>query len=220
MSKLIYMGGGINSHPVKKLYLGVNNQARKVRRAYIGDATSKARLFYTSGYQWKRYNIQLTEKLESTGRRYSTEYHQLNILYGTDITLNTDSKLCTLNTVIGGGTVVLGNNDYEVEFSVSNYMYMKITEPYGNPNGYCDNMFKLINRRTDGLPANILVYMHSYGKYYVYVIGRQGARDAFDMFIVSGQESKGTYIDIVENDNPDAYPVNGSYNGYWYEKIS
>ena len=220
MSKLIYMGGGINSHPVKKLYLGVNNQARKVRRAYIGDATSKARLFYTSGYQWKRYNIQLTEKLESTGGRYSTEYHQLNIIYGNDITLNADSKLCTLNTVIGSGTVVLGNHDYEVEFSVSNYMYMKITEPYGNPNGYCDNMFKLINRRTDGLPANILVYMYSYGEYYVDVIGRQGARDAFDMFIVSGQESKGTFIDIVENDSPDAYPVNGSYNGYWYEKIS
>lgn len=202
------------------MYLGVNNQARKVRRAYIGDITNKARLFYIGGYQWKRYSIQLTEKLESTGGRYTTEYHQLNVVYGTDITLNTDSKLCTLNTVIGSGTIVLGNSDYEVVFSVSNYMYMKLTEPYGHPNGYCDNMFKLINRRTDGLPASILVYMHSYGEYYVDVIGRQGARDAFDMFIVSGQESKGSYIDTIENENPDAYPVDGSYNGYWYEKIT
>ena len=161
----------------------------------------------------------MTENLVSTGGRYSTEYHQLNIVYGTDITLNTNSKLCTLNTIIGSGTVVVGNDDYEVVFSVSNYMYMKIIEPYGNPNGYCDNMFKLINRRTDGLPASILVYMHSYGEYYVDVIGRQGARDAFDMFIVSGQESKGSFVDVVEDDNPTTYPDNGILGDYWYVKI-
>ena len=35
----------------------MNNQARKVRKAYIGDETGKARLFYSSSYRWERYTV-------------------------------------------------------------------------------------------------------------------------------------------------------------------
>ena len=53
MAKGAYIGNNY-SRKVKKIYLGVNGASRKVKKGYIG-VNGSARLFYTSGYIWKRY---------------------------------------------------------------------------------------------------------------------------------------------------------------------
>lgn len=50
MSKKMYIGDvNNNARKVKKIYIGVDNKARKVKKIYIGDANGKARLGYSSG---------------------------------------------------------------------------------------------------------------------------------------------------------------------------
>ena len=59
MSKAIYWGGG-TSRKVKRIYLGIDGVSHKVKKGYIGDETGKARLFYSSGRVWKKYNTTST----------------------------------------------------------------------------------------------------------------------------------------------------------------
>lgn len=37
---------------------------------------------------------------------------------------------------------------------------------------------------------------------------------------INSTQTKGTYIDTIENENPSAYPDNGISGDYWYEKIT
>lgn len=53
MSKGVYIGN-TNSKKVKKMYLG-NGTSRKVKKGYVG-VDGAAKLFYSSGYVWKKYN--------------------------------------------------------------------------------------------------------------------------------------------------------------------
>ena len=46
MAKKLYVGVDNVAQRIKKAYIGVNGIAKKIKKIYIGDANNKARLFY------------------------------------------------------------------------------------------------------------------------------------------------------------------------------
>lgn len=109
----MYIWGGSASHPIKKLYIGVNGISKKIKRGYIGDETGKARLFYSSSYRWERYNVLIyyywgmyqvntTNKWNQTGNtsipvfRTSSASYPAIVFEGTQ---NASSDLYTANTL-------------------------------------------------------------------------------------------------------------------------
>ena len=79
MAKAVYIGSN-NSKKVKKMYLG-NGTSHKVKKGYIG-VGGVAKLFYSSGYIWKKYNT--VETNTYYWNRYNVEnvtevkYHKMN----------------------------------------------------------------------------------------------------------------------------------------------
>ena len=63
-----YIGVNNKARKIKNLYVGVNGIARKVKKAYIGDASGKARLWYSSGTALSGLAVGSILKLKENGR--------------------------------------------------------------------------------------------------------------------------------------------------------
>lgn len=188
-----------------------------MKKAYIGDETGKARLFYSSEYQWKRYTIKYTPN-ETTLVSCNGTYPAPEIYFYTTYPYY---EVITSQSSGGGGpsgvsryTVIIGT--YE-NGSVNGYTL----EMYGGGGGRVisgDNYFQFVTFN------NIIIHADNgcrlnctgisggggynatmYGNGYVTTFSR-----------VTTTTSQGTYVDTVTSDNENAYPKNGKSGNYWY----
>lgn len=75
-----YLGVNSQARKISKLYVGVNGTARKVKKAYTGDASGKARLWYSSGTALSRLAVGSTIRLQesSTTAEFVVAQHGYN----------------------------------------------------------------------------------------------------------------------------------------------
>lgn len=230
MAKVVYVGNA-QSHKVTKIYAG-DGTARKVKKAYIGDGSGKARLFYSSGYQWNRYSIIYT---------YSWKRYTISTSYSSSIR-NTSGSIYDYDDR-GWGTLyfLYGSRDPEVD-SNGRFDGDWIS---GNVNGIDGNEWII----TERIGANTAYYTTGEvtdngnriyysrictisttnipGSYIDTVTGSvsnqypsNGSYGGYWYVSAGSTSKKGSLIDTVENDNENAYPSNGISGSYWYEKIS
>lgn len=212
MAKGIYIGNS-NAKKVKKIYLGDSN-SRKVKKGYVG-VNNQAKLFYSSGYVWKKYTV-----------KYNTIYQIKN----TDDYTSPDG-------VGDVRRVTLGYYPYKAQIpfyrsmrfdtttgSISFYEQINLTfkgDTLTNEWAIAD--YPPYTYDIDGHPFNLNIrlpdwggnfdYRHSGQDYYIYYRG-------YPKFITTTTVQKkvqGDYVGDVNSDNPSAYPNNGEYSdGYWY----
>lgn len=70
MARGSYIGVSGKARKIKKMYIGINGKARKVKKVYIGDSNNKARLCWSSGNTWKKYNCEVTTTRDPYYRVY------------------------------------------------------------------------------------------------------------------------------------------------------
>ena len=199
MSKAMYCGINNISHKVKKIYLGENNISHKIKKGYIGDSSNKARLFFTSGYTWEKYSVDVSEQRESV-QNYScsyTGYTSVNPYSGSyRIHANQfyiDSVIYASNTHVitymssGGGSrpVYLTAINYGLSASAGI--------------GAFDTLYEFTS-------ISVNTQLQSY---------------VFSTNKLTLNKTKGSLIGIVEADELSAYPENGIHtDGYWYVFIA
>ena len=194
MAKLVYLGGGSTSRPVKKLYIGVNGVSKKIKRGYIGDESGKARLFFSSGYQWQRYSIIYT---------YSWKRYTISTSYSSSIR-NTSGSIYDYDDR-GWGTL---------------YFLYQHRDPDVDSNGRFDGDW--ISGNVNGIDGNewIITERVSRAKTAYYTTGEvtdNGNRIYYSRICtISTTNIPGSYIDTVTGSVSNQYPSNGSYGGYWY----
>ena len=214
MGKGIYIGNS-NAKKVSKLYFG-NGISHKVKKGYIG-VGNVAKLFYSSGYVWKKYTVKYNTiyQLKNTDdytsadgvgdvRRVTLGYYS----YNAQIPFYRSMRFDTTNGNISFYeqiNLTFTGDDLSNKWASAGYpQYVYDTD--GHP-------FYLNNRMPDGTRGGSLNYRHSGQDYYIYYRG-------YPKFITTTTVQKkvqGDYIGDVNSDNPSAYPNNGEYSdGYWY----
>lgn len=186
------------------MYVG-NDTVRTVKKGYIGDATGKARLFYSVSYQWNRYNA-----IESN--EYVRSYQDVS----SEMNIHPD-------TVVVGGLPYLAfalKDPSEIDISTgyfSNNGFNWTTDPRTLETGDWIALFGILSKTNE-------LYRMSSGFGYITVSGNRLWHCTIDRAVTIISQtvySKGTYIDTVESDVETMYPTNGRHtDGYWYEKIS
>ena len=246
MSKGIYIGNS-NAKKVKKMYLG-NGTSRKVKKGYIG-VGNVAKLFYSSGYVWKKYNTNTTNTYHWNKYSITTKIDGHTLGWGPteDIDVARNERIySSIEFDSDRGDLRIDRNSgemvYEVIYdprddnldaligwyqaptrpTIVNDCY-KIVAVYGTRGNlviecggkYCEIEPNETEERGSLLGSVTSTSRNTYptngisGSYW-YVYDRQDT-----------SYSQGSYIQDVENDNPNAYPDNGRHSdGYWYVKQS
>ena len=232
MAKITYIGNG-NSKKVSKIYLGSGNISHKIKKGYIGDASGKARLFYTSGYQWQRYSINYIEQFSTDDnensapfRTYLSNETDVYVMYATSIKFITsgtpsyappDSKIDIVNPtshrIYGNPDTTLSLRTYQSPTGV--YYIVYSGRWMGFELGYLKGVYKLgpDSSQFDIWAKNGDPGLVVYG-------GTASAYGGVVLHKVYAAPTQGSYIGIVESDNPAAYPNNGVSGDYWYVRIS
>ena len=213
MSKGIYIGNS-NAKKVKKMYLG-NGTSRKVKKGYIGVGNT-ARLFYSSGYVWKKYTVKyntiyqtkLTDDYTSAygvgdARRIGLGYYPYNaqLSFYRTMRIGSSGNINFYDEV----NVTFKGDSLTNQWAIADYPQY-VYDIDGHP-------FYLNNRMPDGTRGGFFEYRHSGKDYYIYYIGYP----KFISVTTTQQKVQGDYVGDVNSDNPSAYPNNGEYSdGYWY----
>lgn len=232
MAKKSYIGINGTARKIKKWYIGVNGTARKVKKAYIG-VNGIARQFYSSdSYRWDRYSVvsggglKLLRTFRETDRygrppRTSRFYASNNdYAYCGEFSSYSSAKNKLESLVDFGST-----KGFEIDRlnrkgdrdSVDLNSYI-IFSPF-NYTEYNDSSSSLGGDR-DYYPNKSLWTIKASSKSYpefasiTWIDSSETAVE--EVYGIDSQPSKGSYIDTVESENPNAYPSNGVFNGYWY----
>lgn len=215
MAKAIYLGDN-TSRKVKKIYEG-NGTAQKIKKGYIGDSSGKARLFYTSGYRWNKYNIQLIEQLSPAAYSYSTNgYDDVSLSWGESVQLNEDPLYCLpYGNNQGSGYILCNDDDRRVDVRIDRQLYVRWMAGSGG-SGATGFTIKLINTYQYSLDVAFVINYAS--RTYWFNLDTT-IMSIVQHYEVSAIKSQGSYIGTVESDNPAAYPDNGISGNYWYVKI-
>ena len=231
MAKAVYLGDN-TSRKVKKIYEG-NGTAQKIKKGYIGDSSGKARLFYTSGYQWQRYSINYIEQFSTDDnensapfRTYLSNETDVYVMYATSIKFITsgtpsyappDSKIDIVNPtshrIYGNPDTTLSLRTYQSPTGV--YYIVYSGRWMGFELGYLKGVYKL---GPDSSQFDIWAENADPG-----LVVRGATASAYGGVVlhkVYAAPTQGSYIGIVESDNPSAYPDNGVSGNYWYVRIS
>lgn len=231
MSKAIYWGGG-TSRKVKKVYLGINGVSHKVKKGYIGDESGKARLFYSSGRVWKKYNA--TRRYTYYWDRFNikntykwNKYSMSNARLSNRVNYSRDSNDDTWYLTGNGSAWAGGLYNYTFspdgkEFSNGrNQLPSYGSEIHDMAQGSACGYYKSHEYRKVHYARAIVVtttspnlttkffevdFNPNDGNYYV-------SLHVYD--IVPG--TKQTLLGEVTGNAQNLYPTNGSYNGNWYE---
>lgn len=208
MSNGIYLGNS-NSKKIKKVYIGTSNQAKRIKKGYIG-VNNQAKLFWAHTiYRWNRYQIEQkvvdvvpTVTTIDTGDRFYSTY---STLQGIQVT---DGVMHLINPTAYVHSVGSDNDGYNL-FGGS---WLYVPDPKNIVNRY---FYHIIG--TGGVTVYIdsIPYLHSYG---ISIQGRIPNRSQFMQCEL--QSVAGALVDVVESDNPSAYPDNGVSGNYWYTRIS
>ena len=208
MSNGIYLGNS-NSKKVKKLYIGTNNQAKRIKKGYIG-VNNQAKLFWTHTiYRWNRYQIEQevvdvvpsVTVIDTGDPSYST--------YSTSRGIQvTDGVMHLINPTAYVHSAGSDNDGYNL-FAES---WLYVPDPKNNVNRY---FYHIIGTGGVSVWIDSIPYLHSYG---IFIQARTSNHSPFMQCEL--QSVAGTLVDVVESDNPSAYPDNGVSGNYWYKRIS
>ena len=224
MSKGIYIGNS-NAKKVKKMYLG-NGTSRKVKKGYIGVGNT-ARLFYSSGYVWKKYNT--TEKNIYYWDRYQalsswdySQYNRPNLGWrrfpntvkcyaqttrehcrvynydaSPDIQDNGIIRSLALGDLLRGTTESTADNFHSGTCLISNYRYDEDE----------DTLYLQVVPTPDSRNVEEIQYMD----YCTFVSGSR-----WEGYNFYKSNTRGNYIDEVSSTSSGSYPLNGVSGNYWY----
>ena len=204
MSKVIYWGGG-TSRKVKRVYLGIDGVSHKVKKGYIGDESGKARLFYSSGRIWKKYNTVTTNTyywdMYTVTKTTTYSWDKYNVI-----------TVYNKMTISGNGKVNTGNVYY--------YTYTLL--PNIAING---TLFTGLNSRYSSADPVLNCYIGTTSSpstiYWVTSATRiDSGRIEYDYThraVITENASKGSFIETVTSTNSSAYPDDGvDSNGDYY----
>lgn len=199
MAKITYIGNG-TSKKVSKIYLGSGNISHKILKGYIGDSTSKARLFFSGSYKWNKYSI---ETVPVYG--YVWDYRRVNSSGELTFPGKDSVRIYMLRDQERHFNKNTGYwDDYDWRWTA--HWSGDNAADYGTPSiptriiytGMSDPTY------TDDLTVRYTRYYESYQSY-----EQTGTK-----------QQKGSLIGTVESDNENAYPIDGISGGYWYTRIS
>lgn len=237
MAKVTYIGNG-NSKKVSKIYLGSGNTSHKIKKGYIGDSSGKARLFFSSGYQWQRYSL-VTE--------YVWNRYNLDISY--KYTYDEQKHNGDGSRVVDGDDYVyLSHLDQKSgQYEASSEMRADQAKDDWLPCAICftdpaTTMYDCYNWEDAGgsgyrlrfkydqywtITKEIDRTYYNQGSYIDQVTSTSSNTYPNDNYkgnywyvYSTSRKVKGSLIDTVENDNENAYPTNGISGNYWYVKIT
>lgn len=208
MSNGIYLGNS-NSKKVKKLYIGTNNQAKRIKKGYIG-VNNQAKLFWTHTiYRWNRYQIEQkvvdvvpTVTTIDTGDRFYSTYSTSQGIQVTDGVMHLINPTAYVHSV--------GSDNDEYNLFAESWLY--VPDPKNIVNRY---FYHIIGTGGVTVWIDSIPYLHSYG---IFIQGRTSNHGQFMQCEL--QSVAGALVDVVESDNPSAYPDNGVSGNYWYTRIS
>lgn len=202
MAKCIYIGDAA-SRKVKNLYIGINNESRKIKTAYVG-VNNSSRIFYNFGYVWKKYKTVYTDEVITRGENASSREYFI-----TSVDTNKYKTLTAVNSE------KLYFDEASGKFVPTGIIYFRKTIYYDNisANAVNYNDYTTIEE----VPSFAIYCSDSiivtYQKSGIYA--EPWSWTAFNTHSVG--TAKGSYIEDVISDNPNAYPINGRHtDGYWY----
>lgn len=224
MSKGIYIGNS-NAKKVSKLYFG-NGTSRKVKKGYIG-VGNVAKLFYSSGYVWKKYNT--TERDIYYWDRYVallswdySSYNRPNLGWrrfpnnvkcyaqttrehcrvynydaSPDIQDNGIIRSLALGDLLRGTTESTADNFHSGTCLISNYRYDEDE----------DTLYLQVVPTPESKNVEDIQYM----EYCTFVSGSR-----WEGYNFYKSNTRGNYIDEVSSTSSGSYPQNGVSGNYWY----
>lgn len=198
MAKVTYIGNG-NSKKVSKIYLGSGNTSHKILKGYIG-VSGKARLFFSGSYRWNRYTVQNVPV-------YGTVWDYRRVDSSGELTFPGKDNVRVYmqreqERHFNPNTGYWDDYDWKwtASFSGDN------AADYGSPNIPTRVIYASMSD-----PSNVDVLTIRYRRYY----------EAYQKQEQTGTvQQKGSFIDVVESENENAYPVDGVSGNYWYTRIS
>ena len=223
MAKGIYWGGG-TSRKVKKVYLGINGSSRKVKKGYIGDETGKARLFYSSGRIWKKYNAIYHPAVTTY---YWNKYNAGNATLGYHQNYGADTNADTWY-LTGNGSAWDGGL-YNYTFSPDGKVFSNGRDQLASPGSSIRDMaqgsacgyYKSHEYRQIYYANACVITMASpyeTDKFFEADIHTNGSRNHMELHvytIVPGRKT--TLVGEVSSTNSAQYPNNGVVGVYYYE---
>ena len=224
------MGGG-TSRKVKRVYLGINDVSHKVKKGYIGDESGKARLFYSSGRVWKKYNVtrrytyywdRFNIATQYTWSRYtyqmktSKTYSQL-----WDMTVDLDSAGRAIvytgsgnYTINSNGTIDVGSGHIEIRLG-SQRRTAGITARSNTGNSAVYGLMSEEEQESQFGDAEVAYYVWHDSSGRVTIGNKTGI--GANIYRLTVSPTKGTLQGTVSSANQSQYPNNGISGSYWYE---
>ena len=229
MAKGIYIGNS-NAKKVKKIYLGDSN-AHKVKKGYIG-VDNVSRLFYSSGYLWKKYTIGQVNKYS-----YPDNFSSSNMYFSVINKLDRDMNLTkwanyvftsTSEPGYSGGWVFSNGHELHQGNNIFGVYSNKIW--LGLPTLRTDSMKSTIVFYFDfsniGRQVNPSVTFTRYidNGYYIFEYDISARTISYSEVIsnklgyyrVKRGQGAGSYIEDITSDMRSDYPDDGVKDGYWY----
>ena len=215
--------------------MGEANVAKKIKRAYIGDETGKARLFYTSGYVWKKYNTNITHTYWWNKYNVTSTIEDFTLGWGptedidvarneqlySNIEFDPDRGILEIdrNSSEQVGTIINESRDEDLNALIGWYQApvrptivndcYKITAVYGTRGNLiieCGGRYCDIQANTVDQKGSLVGSVSSTSRGTYPSNGVSGSYwYVYDRDEVS--YSQGSYISDVENDDPSAYPM-------------
>lgn len=217
-----------------------SSNSHKILKGYIGDSINQAKLFFSSGFTWKKYNVEYNGIQE-------TKKNVFNInggvyYYGSGMLNN------SFHVVLSGDSSLYYNyNQYQInkntgklyisndasnsrvysDSSVPNnalwtgYQSVEERDELGEDNGYRVCLMFPTAAVKDIQYDSLSYFTHTYRRepYITTLPKRDKVWFTVTEHKISAKPTKGTYIEDVESSNPSAYPDNGiGTDGYWYVK--
>ena len=227
MAKKLYLGEGNNSNKVSKLYIGEQNTANKIVKAYIG-IDGKSKLFYTSGYIWKKYNVITTYTYELSNPNYIQSEKSFRgkgpKYWFNDNSISNINNAAPLVPIVENGILTGLQN-------VNGGLWGSRSAPtivnfYYNSNVFMKQFFMRVKEGATDYPDSSIVYVDllspddqdSSNVWLEVVADRKRNYYRYMSLNKYPHHSQGSYITDVESDNPNAFPDNGYKDGYWYVK--
>lgn len=204
MSKCVYLGNNDAASKVKNIYVGDSDNSKKVKKAYIGES-NQSKLFFSSGYIWKKYNITYGETagaITTTPGVLIYGVYKLYIFYLPTLSINNGRYSFTTFSITHDFST--GNSDEIRCYLNENYGCAISTSP--------TYVWKCV---TGGGGVELNYWAENRTRVGTGLQNWSGYRGSLQQYTIT--ENRGTYIADVESDNVSAYPTNGRHtDGYWY----
>lgn len=199
----LYAGIGGAQKEIGEIYAGIGGYAKKLEQLYAG-VGGAAKELLPSGYTWKRYMLS-----SSTELVYVTTVTKCDF----DTTENNQNALTMYATTsnalsLDGSTITFSTSKCSAYWALNMRMhadadhtghYYPLNDDYSLMVYYGDAVAK------KELTCN-------------YVLRKNSTTTAYagDVYKTEFQQQRGDYIDSVTSKTADAYPMNGTQDGYWY----